>query len=77
MQIVSNGDTLHEMSNPFLCVCVCVCVCVCAWGGAIFDLLTFTTLLANSAERQQLIGLPELSFTKYTTFLIKQYVLFS
>ena len=26
MQIVSNRDTLHEMSNPFLCVCVCVCV---------------------------------------------------
>ena len=33
MQIVSNRDTFHEMSNPFLCVCVCVCVrvrvCVC------------------------------------------------
>ena len=40
MQIVSNRDTLHEMSNPFLCVCVYVCV------------------------------VPELSFTKYITFLL-------
>ena len=39
MQIVSNRDTLHETSNPFLCVCVCVrvrlrvrvCVRVCSW----------------------------------------------
>ena len=23
MQIVSDGDNLHEMSNPFFCVCVC------------------------------------------------------
>ena len=55
MQIVSNRDTLHEMSNPF--------VCVCGGGGGgrgggmVFDPLTFTPLWANSADDYLLVFL--------------------
>ena len=73
MQIVSHRDTLHEMSNPFLCV-VCVCGgggwCVGGGLGRVFDPLTFTTLSGLipqtiSSLIRLTIGLPELSFTKY------------
>ena len=55
MQIVSNRETLHEMSTLFLCVCV-------EGGGGgmegwIFDPLTFTTLWANSADENLLVFL--------------------
>ena len=71
MQIVSNY-TLHEMSNHFLCVCV--------WGGGggggggeVFDPLTFTTLLANSADDNLLVFLNYHSLN-ILLFLIKQYI---
>ena len=52
MQIVSNTDTLHKMSHPFL-----------EWGrggagvgqGWILDSLIFTTFLANSADDKLVI----------------------
>ena len=47
MQIVCNGDALHEMSNHFL-----------FRGGVIFDPLTFITFWANSACDKVVIVYP-------------------
>ena len=62
MQIVSNRDVFHEMSNPFLCVCVCVCACACV---CLCECVCVCVCVCVWRD-------PELLFTKYINFLINQ-----